>query len=82
MEVDSTRRDACFSKFADCKKNVGLCVVCKVEEGADSRAEGIGRCCFCLTRAISAAGYRSVILAENVVRRKGVSHSGNSEFGS
>ena len=80
LEIDYPRGDACFCKFADSKEDVSPRVVGKVKKSTNGGAEG--EKLFLLFDKIKIRnGDWAIVFAENVVRRRGVSRSGNSEFG-
>ncbi len=54
LEINYPRGDACFCKFADSKKDTGLCVVGEVEKSTHGGAEGEASL-FLLTRLRSEA---------------------------
>ncbi len=69
-EVNCPRGDACVCKFADSKKDIGLCVVGEVKKSTHGRAEGEASL-FLFDKSNIRSGDRVIVLAEGVVRRKG-----------
>jgi hypothetical protein len=69
-EVNCPRGDACFCKFADSKKDIGLCVEGEVKKSTHGRAEGEASL-FLFNKSNIRSGDRVIVLAEGVVRRKG-----------
>ena len=69
-EINYARGDACFSKFANSKKDVGACVVGEIEKGTHGGAEGKALLLL-FDESNVGGGYGAVILAEGVVGRKG-----------
>jgi hypothetical protein len=69
-EINYPRGDACFCKFADSKKDLGPCVVGKVEKSTHSRAEGEAPV-FLFDKIKIRSGDWVIVFAESVVKRKG-----------
>jgi hypothetical protein len=70
-EVNNPRGDACFCTFADSKKDISPCVVGKVQKSTHNGAEGEASLFLFDKSKIRSCDW-AIVLAENVVRRKGI----------
>ncbi len=69
-EINYFRGDACFGQFANSEKDIGTCVVGKVEKSTHGGAEGEASL-FLFNKIEISSGDRTIVFAEGVVRRKG-----------